>query len=184
MENIQRAIARQRQVQQKAEAFESPTINTVDDIRRVLAQLDPGTRLNQPQDDVELVTELIGSDGRKSTKFEVRTSTSSRSYRQILLEGFQIVKQRLEAAAKLAAEETAHTIEVGDRAMTPPPVVNTTGPLAMDAVIERLLGGYRNGQYVCWDLADGFTYRYEIFQHRLTRVRRDAGSTNSATGDI
>lgn len=184
MESIQRAMARQKKTQQSAEAFEPPTINTVNDIKRVLAQLDPSTRQNQPHDDVQVSTDLIGSDGRKPTNFQVHTTSSSRSYRQILLEGFQIVKQRIETAEKLAHEETIHAIEVDGRPMIPPAVVNTESQYAMDSVIERLLGAYRNGQFICWDLPDGYTYRYEIFQHRLTRILRNAGDTTSPTGGV
>lgn len=173
MEEIQRALSRQHQSKERAEAFEPPEINTVNDIRRVLAVLDPGIRSNKTSDDISISTELTGSDGRKSTNFQVETKTSSKSYRQILLEGFQIVRQRLEMMEKLETREKA-VIEVNGKPMTPPPVVSCEGRHAMDSIIERLLGGYRSGQYVCWDLADGYTYRYEIFQHRLTRVKRDA----------
>jgi len=184
MENIQRAMNRQKSVQQQAEAFDAPIINTVNDIKRVLHELDPSIRLNQSQEDIKLTTDLIGSDGRKSTNFQVQTITSSKSHRQILLEGFRVIKQRLETAEKLAKEETIRAVEVNGRPMTPPAAVNTEGRHAIDAIIERLLGAHREGQFICWDLSDGYTYRYEIFQHRLIRVLRDAGDTSPATGGV
>jgi len=184
MESIDRALARQRTARSNAEAFEPPAINSVNDIKRVLAQLDPSVKLNQKMGDVEIATDIVGSDGRKNTRFEVRTSTSAKSHRQILLEGFQVVKQREETAERLAREETINTIEVNGKPMAPPAVVNTEGRHAMDAIIERLLGAYRSGCFICWDLSDGFTYRYEIFQHRLTKVQRNAGNTDTAVGGV
>ena len=184
MENIQRAMNRQKTAQHQAEAFEAPTIHTIDDIKRVLHELDPTTRLNQAQEDILLKTDLTGSDGRKSTNFQVETKTSSKSHRQLLLEGFQVIKTRLETAERLEQEETIRSVEVDGKPMTPPAVVNTEGRHAMDAIIERLLGAYRDGPFICWNLADGYMYRYEIFQHRLTRVPRDAGDTSPAPGGV
>ena len=184
MESIQRAMARQNKTKQSAEAFEPPVINAANDIKRVLAQLDPSRRQNQPHDGVQVLADLTGSDGRKSTNFQVHTTTLSKSYRQILLDGFQVVKQRTETAEQLVHEETVHAIEVDGKAMVPPAVVNTEGRYAMDSIIERLLGGYRDGRFVCWNLSDGYTYRYEIFQHRLTRVLRNAGDADSTAGGV
>ena len=184
MESVQKAMARQRTAQNNAEAFEPPAINNIGDIQHILQQLDPSAKVNQTADDVEISTELIGSDGRKSTNFLVNTNTSSKSYRQILIEGFQVIKQRFDTAEKLASEESIRSVEVNGKLMSPPPLVNTESRLAMDAVIERLLGGHRNGQYICWDLSDGYTYRYEIFQHRLTRVYRNAGDADPATSSV
>ena len=184
MEGIQKAMNRKKTTRQQAEAFDPPVINTVNDIKRILHELDPSARSNQPQDAVKLTTDLTGSDGRKSTNFQVETSTSSKSHRQTLIDGFQVVKQRVEAAEKLIREKTIQAVEVDGKPMSPPSVVNTDGRLAMDAVIERLLGAHRDGGYICWDLADGYTYRYEIFQHRLTRVLRDAGDTDPAVSGV
>jgi hypothetical protein len=171
MEEIQRALSRQQQSRDRAEAFEAPEIRTVNDIRRVLAILDPGIRTNKLDDKVLISTEMIGSDGRKPSNFRVETTTSSKSYRQILVDGFQVIQQRLDTMEKLSTREKS-LVEVNGKPMIPPPVVNCDGRLAMDSIIERLLGGYRSGRHVCWDLADGYTYKYEIFQHRLTKVKK------------
>jgi len=183
MERLDRAVSRQRTARRTAEAFESPTINTVNDIKHVLQQLDPSSRVNDTQDDVKISTELTGSNGRNNTNFEVDTVTSSKSHRQILIEGFKIVKQRLEAAEKVKNEKTVNSIDVNNVPMSPAPVINTKSRLPMDAIIERLLSGHRNGQYICWNLSDGYTYRYEIFQHRLTRVQ-NAGDTDTTAGGV
>ena len=44
-----------------------------------------------------------------------------------------------------------------------------TGVTWVDALIKQWLGGHRDGTMICWDLADGWTYRYNIYDHRLTR---------------
>jgi len=46
--------------------------------------------------------------------------------------------------------------------------------LAIDPIISRLLGAYRDNELICWDLADGYTYRYDIFTHKLSRVKGNA----------
>lgn len=170
MEKLERAQARNFQSEQNARLFEPPHIQTVADIQRVLAQLEPSSRLNNRTDDTLLSTEMLGSDiSRSQCRFAVSVKTKTHSYRDLLLEAFQDIKQRQDAAVKAAAE--AVSVPVNGKEMRPPPVVSDM-ILPVDDFISRLLGGRRRGLYIEWDLADGYTYHYDVFEHRLTRSPR------------
>jgi hypothetical protein len=91
----------------------------------------------------------------------------------MLMEGLKIAKQREEAAAEIVNKEMS--IEVNGKPMKSPPVISESGVISIDPVISRMLGGYRHGHCVQWDLIDGFTYRYDIFEHRLSRFQSEPG---------
>jgi hypothetical protein len=146
--------------------FETPTIKTASDIKRVLAQLEPNTRLKT--DDVTLAVHMTGTDtDNRSKKFHVSAKTKTNSARDVLIEGLNVVKRREEEAAKISDQQSV--IVVNGKEMKSPPVISEDTFLAIDPVISRTLGGYRSGHFIQWDLDDGFTYRYDIYIHRLTR---------------
>lgn len=170
MENLERAQSRTYQAEQNARLFEPPHIQTVADIQRVLVQLEPNSRLNNRTDDTLLSTEMLGSDiSRSQCRFAVSVKTKTHSYRDLLLEAFQGIKQRQDAAVKASAEAVA--VPVNGKEMRPPPVVSDM-ILPVDDFISRLLSGRRRGLYIEWDLVDGYTYHYDVFEHRLTRSPR------------
>ena len=164
---IDEAIQRQFKTAQAAAKFQSPTINTVDDIRRALVNLDPSTKLNGKSEDVNISARLAGSDGSVTRTFRVDTITVTKSYRQIIIEALKVVQNREKTQEKIAAIHPY--VDVNDRAMVPPPVITTKSRMYVDGIIERLLGAYRDGIYICWDLPDG-TYQYDVFAHKLVRI--------------
>jgi len=152
--------------------FEPPTIRTASDIKRVLAQLEPSATINTSASDVTLAAEMTGTDTEnRSQKFRVSAKTKTSSVRDVLLEGLNMVKQREEAAAQVRDEQIP--IAVDGKEMKSPSVMAENNFIAIDPVIGRTLGGYRCGHYIQWDLSDGFTYRYDIFVHRLTRFKTE-----------
>lgn len=167
-----------------APQFQPPIINNVNDIRRVLANLDPASKLNLASSEVPLSAELIGSDGRNNCVFRVNANTLTRSYRQLIIDALLIIRRREDAAAAAAtvAEKSPPGIEINGRRMVPPPVIAADSKLYVDTVIERLLGARREGIFICWNLADGYTYYYEIFEHKLTRAPTHDQSSNDSTG--
>ena len=169
---MERELARRTQSELNRQRFEPPVIRTAADIKRVLAQLEPNSRLNVKLDDVTLAVRMTGTDiDKRSQIFQVSAKTKTSSARDILMEGLGLVKKREEEADKIQGH--AASIVVNGKEMKSPPVISENNFMSIDPVISRTLGGYRNGHFIQWDLTDGFTYRYDIFVHRLTRFKRE-----------
>jgi hypothetical protein len=174
MQEYEDLVARQNAA--KDSAFQGVEIRTVIDIQNVLKQLDPEDLLNKPVADITVRARVSGHiDDNASAAFNISSQSSTKSHRDILLEGFGVMLRRNEASDKEAIKEPEPNIVINGREMPPPDVIaGDEAALSIDPLIERLLGGDRRGHYICWDLDDGFTYRYEIFQHRLTRRPTDS----------
>jgi hypothetical protein len=113
---------------------------------------------------------MTGTDAdNHSKKFHVSAKTKTNSARDILVEGLNVIKRREEEAAKISGQQSS--VVVNGKEMRSPSVISEDTFLAIDPVIARTLGGYRNGHFIQWDLIDGFTYRYDIYIHRLTRFK-------------
>lgn len=172
IDNLNRARQRQYQKERKEQNFEEVVVETVQDIQRVLAQLDPNHRLNKGSGVANISSEVRGTGSEdKSYSFNVKAVSSDQSYRDIIMHGLQIVQDRRLAAGEIANKEMP--IVVDGVEMVPPKVIGNSGALAVDSVISRLLGAYRDGELICWNLTDGYTYRYDVFVHKLDRVERD-----------
>ena len=102
MQDLDSQLARQTQSELNRQRFEPPVIRTVSDIRRVLAQLEPNSRLNVKPDDVMLAVNMTGTniDSRSQT-FHVSAKTKTNSVRDILINGINVVKQREEVATQI-----------------------------------------------------------------------------------
>jgi hypothetical protein len=177
MEAMEKLADRERRVQEDANKFKAPTIRTVADIQFVLNQLDPGSKLNKSIGDVAMSVDLQGSKGERAdgqtVTFRVNSKSGTSTHRDIIIEGIQILKRRGDVAKSANDKLESPQLVVNDREMNPPHVLcGEEAALSIDPLISRLLGGYRNGRHICWDLEDGYTYKYEIFEHRLTRKPR------------
>ena len=152
--------------------FKPPEIKTAADIKRVLAQFEPNSRLNVKTDDVTLAVRMTGTDvENRSQMFQVSAKTKTSTARDILMEGLNLVRQREEAAAQVS--DQMGSVAVNGKEMRSPPVISGGTFISIDPVINKTLGGYRDGHFIQWDLADGYTYRYDIFAHRLTRFKTE-----------
>lgn len=164
-------MARRTQSELNRQRFESVAIRTVSDIRHVLAQLEPNARFNAKTEDVTLTIKMTGTDiDSKSKPFKVSAKTKTNSARDVLIDGLNMIKQREDAAAKVSGERAS--IDVNGKEMKSPPVIAENSFASIDPVISRMLGGYREGHFVQWDLSDGYTYRYDIFAHKLTKFKK------------
>jgi hypothetical protein len=115
---------------------------------------------------------MVGTDSDSRSKtFRVSATTKTNSSRDVLINGLSIVKQREDAAIK--ASELMMSIVVNNKEMKSPPVIAENNHMSIDPIINRMFGGYRSGHYIQWDLIDGYTYRYDVFEHRLTRFKTD-----------
>ena len=170
---MEKELARRNQSELNRQRFETAVVRTASDIKRVLAQLEPNSRLNIKTDDVTLAVNMIGTDaGNKSQTYHVSAKTKTSSARDILIEGLDVIKQREETAQ--AIHDKRATVAVNGKEMRSPPVIAENGFSSIDPVISKTLGGYRSGYFIQWDLLDGFTYRYDIYNHRLTRFKTES----------
>lgn len=179
-EALEKALQRRAQSEkQTEESVNGPSVNSVADIQEVLQELDPSNSVNASAKTSTLNVDLDGTlDGDKKQLFNVSVDTSSRSHRSILLDGFRLLKSRKEHVESMPQQDS---LVINGRVMKPPKVMaGDDSVISIDPIIKRLLGAYRDGQYICWDLKDGYTYFYEIFEHRLTRKQTENKSVTSA----
>jgi hypothetical protein len=150
-------------------ALDPVVVRTLMDIKRLLGELDP--RHTAAGEELPLNTIMTGHDETgRAHQYVVHSRTKSRSRRDMLVEGMEIVKSRLEAEQQ--PTESAE-VEVDGKTMRPASLQgSTSGHSWVDAFIKQWLGGYRDKLHICWDLGDGYVYRYDIFQHKLSRIQR------------
>jgi len=142
-------------------------VQSVDDIRRIIAELDPAR--NPIQHDLPINTMMnVVEDGTSST-YRVEANTRSKSKRDMIIDGLNIIKARIESAERIAQEQ--ESVEVNGVQMRPAPLgYRVEGSSWVDPLIKQWFGGYRDGLAICWRL-DGFVYRYDPYTHKLHRVQ-------------
>src|SRR6478735_8049809 len=92
--DLEKALAREsRRLSPKI--FEPVVVQTVGDIRRYVADLDPAR--SPPRDTVKLSTRMDVNDGTKTQTYAVSAVTHSKSKRDQLLEGMAVIKQMMDA---------------------------------------------------------------------------------------
>jgi hypothetical protein len=144
-------------------------IQSVSDIKRLVAELDP--QRNPPQLDIPLATTMDVMENNASVRYRVEVNTRSKTKRDMLIEGLNIIKNRINMEERLS--QVGEAVEVNGVLMKPAHLgAGATSHCWVDPLIRQWLGGYRDGVLICWDLQDGFVYRYDVFHHRLTRVER------------
>ncbi len=177
MDELEREQDRQRAVaQNRAAASKSVSVNSVNDIIRLIQQLDPSNPQNRPES-VDIVADVDTTEDSKTVSKPVRAVTNTISYRQLLLDALNKVQTRLNTENRAGAG-----LVVNGRAMLPPPVVGSDGQLQVDSLIRRLLGASRRGTEITWRLSDGMTYVYDIFAHKLYRECREQNAASDASG--
>lgn len=140
--------------------LEPTRIRSLDDIRHVLSDLNPS---QQAPKEVTISARLDDVENGKQVSYGVSAGTRSKTRREHLLEGMEMVKLRI-----AASEHVGAAVEVNGRLMEPPKLACDAGAVWVDPLIKQWLGGYRDGLMICWDL-DGSHYTYDIFEHKLTR---------------
>lgn len=171
MEAMDRLEARKALRLDPRQVLQPVEIRTYDDIKRVVAELDP--RKNPQQVDIPISTTMVANEDNRDVTYRVEAHTRSKSKRDILLEGLNIIKVRLDSAVRIA--ELQEEVEVNGVVMKPAALgYKAEGTSWVDPLIRQWLGGYRDGILICWRL-DGWVYRYDIYQHRLTRIQVQDG---------
>jgi hypothetical protein len=127
-------------------------VHDIHELRRVLKEfmaIQPGGTY---------VMAVKGENGRDiNLKTDIQGDPKS-----MLIEGFNKLKKRVEAQAKL-------------KEGTPSPI-RIDGHMWLDDLIKRRLGGQRDGLRIKWELPDG-TYYFDPFTSKLTQ--KPADDTNN-----
>ncbi len=144
------------------EIFKPVEIRSIADIQRVLAQLDD--RL--PAADGSTQAEVVAPDeSGKMVVYKLNATFPQQTRRNILLTAFTALRERRDAITR-----SATPIVVNGREMKPAILNEVQTVSAIDPLVERWLGGTRRGLLICWTLS-GWQYKYDIFEHKLTRIR-------------
>ena len=148
--------------------LQPPVVRNLNDIRRIISEYDPV--LSHDRVPVRLTTTLRGLDENdKLQTYRVTAETLSKTRRTILLEGFETIRRQAEI--RKAINDQTEAIEVNGRLMFPPKLAETEVMVYIDPLIRRWMNGERRGTFICWDLVDGYTYKYDIFAHKLSRTK-------------
>ncbi len=148
-------------------ALESVKVRSVNEIKSVIATLSAATSSSP----VALSTNLKTGEG----EVKLSVNTKSRSQREMIVDGLADVRKKLGTQ-----EVEGEGIEINGVVMKPSRLADQGKAFHyVDPIISRYTGGYREGYYICWDLNDGYKYKYDIFEHKLVREATDATASGS-----
>jgi len=122
------------------------TVETLSDVKQAIQEFMPGDR---PLPEVSATIEAEGKTWQLS-------APAGASYREMLIEGFDIVKKRLDAMEKV--RDTELGIEP----------INVNGHMWLDDLIVRRLGGVRDGLRIKWIIAED-TFYFDPYAGTLTK---------------
>jgi hypothetical protein len=164
MEQLEKSLAREaaRLTPQQTQA---PTVRSLNDIKRLVAELDPGT---QRSPSIVNVATKMESEGQT---FDVVVPTKSRTKREILTDVLGMIARRQETRIPVP---TTEAVVVDGMPFKPAAIPDgSSGHNWIDHMIKQWFGAYRSGHYICWRLPDGFDYSYDVLTHQLTRTKHD-----------
>jgi hypothetical protein len=137
-----------------------PSVRSLNDIRKLVEELNPNRQ--KISNTTEIYTSIKDEDGKVAN---LSTVTKSKSKREHLIEGLDIVKRQI-----TMQEQNGEAIEINGRMVKPVGVGSKgSGAYWIDPIIKQWLSAYRNNLLICWDL-DGKTYQYDIYNHKLTAI--------------
>ena len=125
----------------------SVLITSLNDIREVVGDFMPGKE--------DMPTKISAEFMIDSKKVVAVSSVEGISPRESLVEGFSILKKRMDVVKHLE-----------EGALSP---VCVEGHMWLDDLIRYRMGGKRDGLKVRWDLSDG-SYKFDPFTGKLTKV--------------
>lgn len=149
------------------EASKPTVITNLTDLRMLINSL--VERGNVDSINIETKIEYTDEQTRKRAIDNVSASINSTSLLDMLKSGMRLVKQRQESMAKIseAINKAKETDDTFDTAMRSWDVNNFK--FNVDTIIERKLGGKRNGHRIKWVIPEGI-YELDPFSMKLFRV--------------
>lgn len=180
MESLEKA--RERAYRRYSNDILDPVkINNLNDIKIVLTELDPNK--NKQSDIVRVSADIEVKDNGATELHRVYSDTRSKSKRDQLVEGFELIRKRIESVDSVKnLTNNDGLVENGIKPISTRLLSNSDGVTWLDPLIRQWLGGYRSGMYVMWNISSG-TYKYDIFSHKLTRVIDDS-SSDATSGTV
>jgi hypothetical protein len=145
-------------------------VRRFDDIKRVLIDVDP--KNNSVSAEITINADMASAEDGKNVTYRVSAPSKSKSKREMIMDGLDILKRQKEAIEKMQVSDS--TIEVNGVMMKPPSFGDAERSRAwVDPLIKHWLGAYRKDLLICWDI-EGFHYEYDIYQHKLTRSQNES----------
>ena len=127
--------------------------------------------VDNPDQERTIQCEMGWENEGKAEKSIITSKSSGFSYRKTLIDGLDVIRKRKETMEKLKkatkeaqANDMISTMEVWD--------VNKMR-FNVDALIERRLGGKRNGCRVRWVVNEGI-FEYDPFTDKLFEIEGDS----------
>jgi hypothetical protein len=151
--------SRERSARRLDESILDPVeIRSVNDIKKILLEFDPSK--NSTHKSIPIKADLTADQ-----KYAVTASTTSRSKRDMLLEGFSIIKRQLKAQ-----NEEVVPVNVDGIDMLPAATGDAAHTFSwIDPLVKQWMGGERKGLFIYWGIDDE-QYKYDIYVHKLTKV--------------
>lgn len=147
------------------EVLRPTVVRTMDDIKIILSEIDPSRNVSSKE--IDIVTLMDVPNGRPNQRYQVTAKTRSKTKREYLLEGMDIIKKAIESSEEQTEPVMVNGIEVRPARM----LDRTTMRAWVDNIIGHWLGAVREGLMITWKLEDGYQYNYDIYGHKLTRTK-------------
>ena len=172
MEAFEKQQARDRRRLDKS-ILDPVIVKNVNDIKRVIAEFDPNKNANHSPLPLSAVMEAENEGGKK-VQYNVSATTRSKSKRELLLEGFDLIKTRVEKGIEI--QNSTQDFEVNGKTFKPAKLQNNIDGVSwIDPLIKQWTGGARKELLIAWDIGDGYEYRYDIYAHSFTRAEQREG---------
>ena len=152
-------------LRQSPDVARPTTVRTMDDIKITISDLDPNR--NTPSDDIDVTTLMDAPGLAPNKRYKVTAKTKSKSKREYLIEGLDLVKK----SSNEMTEEQISTIVNGIEVRPARMIDRLSMKAWVDNLISHWLGARRDGVLITWTLEDGYRYNYDIYEHRLTRIK-------------
>jgi len=132
-------------------------VNNVDDIKNTIKDFCPNNK-GSISHKISNIFDI--SDENGSHRHLVEANISSKTPRDIIIDGLDIIKNRTENVAY-------SPVEINGKTVQPIKMLNSIkSRIWVDKLIESWFGGYRDGLLICWNLNNKI-YKYNIYTHEL-----------------
>jgi len=140
-------------------------VQTVEDIRRLLAEFDPSR--DRGESVAEVKGDIVGNVDGKSKSITVSAKSVGKTKRQLLVEAMEHIAEAIKNS-----ERVAEPVEINGKLVQPAQMPFARAYSYIDPMISQWLDAKRDGTIIYWDLSDGYRYKYEPISHKLTRTDR------------
>ena len=148
------------------EVAQARVIRTLDDIKILLSELDPAK--SSPSEELDVTTLINAPDLNPNMRYKLTAKTKSKSRREYILEGMELIKKQL----AIQNETNITPTYVNGVEIKPAKMLDRMNMKSwVDNLISHWMGGTRDGLLITWSLQDGYRYNYDIYEHKLTRFK-------------